>query len=67
MIWFAIRRILYSLVELVRISQMSESDKDLEILILGHQLDVLTRQRNRPVRLIRRFPRCYEVTNCIRH
>lgn len=53
MIWFVIGHIFSSLVELVRISRISESDKDLEILILRHQLDVLTRKRNKSVRLSR--------------
>ncbi len=53
MIWFVIGHIFPSLVELIRISRMSESDKDLEILILRHQLDVLARKQSKPVRLTR--------------
>ena len=50
MIWFIIGHIFSSLVELIRISRSSASDKDLEILILRHQLDVLARKQSRPVR-----------------
>jgi hypothetical protein len=53
MIWFVSGHIFSSLVALVRISRMSESDKDLEILILRHQLDVLARRQNKLVRLSR--------------
>ena len=50
MIWFILGYVFSSLLELLRISRLSASDKDLEILILRHQLDVLTRKQNKPVR-----------------
>lgn len=43
MIWLAILHIFSTVLELIHIGRLSEKDKDLEITILRHQLDVMTR------------------------
>ncbi|MCO6449914.1 MAG: hypothetical protein J5I90_03895 [Caldilineales bacterium] len=45
---------LATLINLLRIARLSSDDKDLEILILRQQLDVLARKQNHPVRPNRR-------------
>ncbi|MFN2171454.1 MAG: hypothetical protein ACK2T4_12210 [Candidatus Promineifilaceae bacterium] len=42
MFWLAITHIFSTILELVHIGRLSEKDKDLEIMILRHQLDVMT-------------------------
>ena len=43
MIWLAITHTFSALLELLHIGRVSEKDKDLEIMLLRHQLDVMTR------------------------
>ncbi len=43
MIWFTITHIFSTLLEFIGIGHLSEREKDLEILILRHQLDILER------------------------
>ena len=50
MIWFVIGHIFSTIISLIRISRLSENDKDLEVLILRHQVDVMVRKQNHPVR-----------------
>ena len=50
MLWFLIGHIFSTLISLIRISRLSENDKDLEIIILRHQLDVMVRKQNQPVK-----------------
>jgi len=50
MIWFAVTHIFSTLLELVRIGRLSEKEKDLEIMILRHQLDILERQQKTPIK-----------------
>jgi putative transposase len=50
MIWFVFGRIFSTIISLVRLSRFSENDKDLEILVLRHQLDVMVRKQTHPVR-----------------
>ena len=50
MIWFVIGHIFSTIISLMRISRLSENDKDIVILILRHQLDVMVRKQNHPVR-----------------
>ena len=45
--WFILARLFSTLISMVRLGRMSESEKDLEILILHHQLDVLERKQKR--------------------
>ncbi len=44
MLWFLVRHIFSILLSLIRVSRLSENDKDLEIIILRHQLDVMVRK-----------------------
>jgi hypothetical protein len=50
MIWLALLHIFSTVLELVHIGRLSEKDKDLEIMILRHQLDVMTRLQTKPVK-----------------
>ena len=50
MLWFLIGHIFSTLISLIRISRLSENDKDLEIIILRHQLDVMVRKQNQPIK-----------------
>jgi hypothetical protein len=51
MLWFTILQIVSTLVELIQLSRLSESDKDLEILLLRGQLAFLERKQRQPLRL----------------
>ena len=50
MVWFAITLIFSAILDLIHIGRLSEKDKDLEIMILRHQLDVMTRLQSKPVK-----------------
>ncbi len=45
MVWFIITHIFSTLLELIGIGRLSDQEKDLEILILRHQLDILERRQ----------------------
>ena len=47
MLWSFIGNIFSVLLSLVRVSRLSENDKDLEIIILRHQLDVMVRKQKK--------------------
>ncbi|HVO71398.1 MAG TPA: hypothetical protein VMT24_15215 [Aggregatilineaceae bacterium] len=53
MIWFMVMQVVSTLVELVRLGGQSESDKDLEILLLRRQLAIYERRQERAPRLSR--------------
>src|SRR5258708_8301237 len=53
MLWFAIMHVFSTLLDWRRIGQRSEREKDLELLLLRHQLVILEQQAHRPVRLLR--------------
>jgi hypothetical protein len=44
--WFIIAHIFSTLIKLISISRKSDQEKDLEILILRHQLATLGRKRD---------------------
>jgi putative transposase len=48
--WFILTQLFSTLISMVRLSRMSDSEKELEILILRHQLDILERKQQRPLR-----------------
>ncbi len=50
MIWFFFGKIFSILLSLIRVSRMSENDRDLEIIILRHQLNVMVRKQKHPIR-----------------
>ena len=50
MIWFVLARFFSTILTFIQLSRLSESEKDIEIAILRHQLDVMTRLHNKPVR-----------------
>jgi hypothetical protein len=47
MIWFMVMQVVSTLVELVRLGRQSESEKDLEILLLRRQLAIYERRQER--------------------
>jgi transposase len=53
MIWFVVLQVVSTLVELVRLECQSESEKDLEIVLLHRQLAIYERKRDRAPRLAR--------------
>ena len=57
MAWFLITHIFSTLLELVGTGRLSERQKDLEILILRHQLDILERKQKTPVKPNHGYPR----------
>ena len=50
MFWLALSRVFSAVLELIHIGRLSEKDKDLEIMILRHQLDVMSRLQSKPVK-----------------
>ena len=54
MLFFLLTRLLTTLIDLLRIARLSSDDKDLEILILRQQLDILARKQTQAVRPNRR-------------
>jgi hypothetical protein len=50
MIWSAVAHIFSILLELFQIGRMSDSDKDLEILVLRYQLGIADRKLNRTIK-----------------
>jgi transposase len=48
--WFILAHLFSIILALFQISRLSESDKDLEIVILRHQLAVMTRLHKKPVK-----------------
>ena len=50
MIWYILAQLYSTLIELLCLSRLSTDEKDLEILVLRHQLDVMVRKSNQVVR-----------------
>ena len=50
MVWFLVAQIFSSLISLIQIGRMSETDKDLEIMVLRYQLGIAERKMQKPVR-----------------
>ena len=50
MIWFVLARFFSTILTFIQLSRLSESEKDLEIVILRHQLSVMTRLHNKRVK-----------------
>ena len=50
MVWFLVSQIFSTLISLIQIGRMSESDKDLEIIVLRYQLGIAERKMQKPVR-----------------
>jgi len=48
--WFLIGHIFSILLSLIRVTRLSENDKDLEIIMLRHQIDVIVRKQQQPIR-----------------
>ncbi|MDX2465090.1 MAG: hypothetical protein QNK31_11350 [Porticoccus sp.] len=50
MIWFLVSQIFSTLISLIQIGRLSETDKDLEIMVLRYQLGIAERKMQKPVR-----------------
>ena len=50
MFWFLVAQIFSTLISLIQIGRISDSDKDLEIMILRYQLGIAERKLKKPVR-----------------
>ena len=50
MIWFLVAQIFSTLISLIQIGRMSETDKDFEIMVLRYQLGIAERKMHTPVR-----------------
>ena len=50
MVWFIITLIFSTIIDIIRVGRWSDQEKDLEIMILRHQLDILARKQKRPVK-----------------
>jgi hypothetical protein len=48
--WFILMQFVSTLIAVVRLGRLSDSEKDLEILVLRHQLDILERKQKRTIR-----------------
>ncbi len=53
MMWFVIRQILSTVLECLWLSRKSDREKDLEILLLRRQLDIVDRARDKALRVSR--------------
>ena len=51
--WFILAHIFSTMLMFMRLGRLSEQEKDLEILLLRHQLSILERKCNKPARLTR--------------
>jgi hypothetical protein len=51
MVWFVIAFVFSALLDLFDLGRQSDREKDLEILILRHQLDILERKRTQPIKI----------------
>jgi hypothetical protein len=50
MAWFLVAQIFSTLTSLIQIGRMSDTDKDLEIMVLRYQLGIAERKMQKPVR-----------------
>ena len=50
MIWFLVAQIFSTLISLIQIGRMTETDKDLEIMVLRYQLSIAESKMQKPVR-----------------
>jgi len=50
-IWLALNRLISALVDLISVRRLAEVEKDLELVLLRQQLDILQRTRHRPPRV----------------
>ena len=50
MAWFILSQMFSTLLTLLRLGRTSDKDKDLEILILRQQLNILQRQLDKPIK-----------------
>ena len=53
MLWFVILQIFSTVLEWLWLWRKTEREKDLEILLLRRQLDIVDRARNKPLRISR--------------
>jgi len=49
MVWFLVAQIFSTLISLIQIGRMADTDKDLEIMLLRYQLGIAERKMQKPV------------------
>ena len=47
--WFVLAKLFFVLISLVHLGRLSETEKDLEILLLRQQISILLRNHDQPV------------------
>lgn len=50
MIWFIITLLFSTLLDFISLGRLTDQEKDLEIIILRHQLDIMVRTQKKPVK-----------------
>jgi len=50
MVWFIIKLIFSTILDIITIGRQSTLEKDLEILVLRQQISILQRKNNSPIR-----------------
>ena len=50
MLWLTLSRIFSTILALIQVGRMTNSEKDLEIIILRHQLDVMVQLQSKPIK-----------------
>ena len=50
MVWFLVSQIFSTLISLIQIGRMTETDKDLEIMVLRYQLGIAERKMQKPLK-----------------
>ncbi len=53
MVWLGIYRLFSALVDLISIRRLAEHEKDVQLVLLRQQLDILQRTRRQPPRIAR--------------
>ena len=52
--WFILAHIFSTILSLVQVGRLTDKDKDLEVIVLRHQLAVMTRLHGKPITLFLR-------------
>jgi hypothetical protein len=50
MVWFLVAQIFSTLISLIQVGRLSDTEKDLEIMVLRYQLGIAERKMQKPVR-----------------
>jgi len=53
MVWFLVAQIFFTFISLIQIGRISDTDKDLEIMVLRYQLGIAERKMKKLIRAYR--------------